>query len=354
MRKMMLPLLLIGCAAAPLAAQSARHAPASQAADAAALTPAERSEVVLALAERIETTFYAPQIARAYAEALRGKLRSGGYDAIDSRDALAEAVTADLQAVNKDGHLRLRAGTPGIAPNGQRRQDVKAIAKSGWIADGVAYLDFRIFNGEAAGLAELTRFIADHASATTLIIDARNHYGGGKEEMDVLFPALFARETALLQGDARATVAEQMSGGQESSPTFVRLDAPEGIVRHEHRAVPPVGGGAMSKARVYLLVSRDTVSAGEHLALALKRTGRATLIGQATRGAGNFGRPFRLPHDFSTFVPFGRTFDPDTGQGWEGTGVKPDIEVAADKALDEALKLAGVKLRGDVALASLK
>lgn len=110
----------------------------------------------------------------------------------------------------------------------------------------------------------------------------------------------------------------------------------------------------MSKARVYLLVSRDTVSAGEHLALALKRTGRATLIGQATRGAGNFGRPFRLPHDFSTFVPFGRTFDPDTGQGWEGTGVRPDIEVAADKALDEALKLAGVKLRSEVALASLK
>jgi len=350
----MLPLLLITCVAAPLAAQSAWHAPAAQASTSAALTPSQRIDVVLALAERLETTFYAPEIAKAYAAALRAKLRSGGYDAIRDREALAKAVTADLQAVNKDGHLGLRASSPGIAPNGQRREEVKAIAKSGWLTDGVAYLDFRIFNGEEAGLAELTRFIADHASAKTLIIDVRKHYGGGKEEMDVLFPALFVRETALLQGDARAAVAERMPGALESSPTFFRLRAPEGVVRHEHRAVPPAGGGALSKARVYLLVSRDTVSAGEHLALALKRTGRATLIGQTTRGAGNFGRPFKLPHDFSAFVPFGRTFDPATGQGWEGTGVKPDVEVAADQALDEALKRAGVTLSGAVALAALR
>ena len=45
---------------------------------------------------------------------------------------------------------------------------------------------------------------------------------------------------------------------------------------------------------------------------------------------------------YAAFIPVGRTFDPDTGQGWEGTGVKPDVEVPADKALDEALKLAGV------------
>lgn len=354
MRSLMLPFLLITCAAAPLVAQSAWHAPTAQASASAALTPSQRSEVILALAEQLETTFYAPEIAKLYAAALRAKLGSGGYDAIDGRDALATAVTADLQAVNKDGHLSLRPGAPGVAPDGRRREEVKAIAKSGWIADGVAYLDFRIFNGEEAGLAELTHFIAAHAGAKTLIIDIRRHYGGGVDEMDVLFPALFARPTALLQGDARAAVAEQMPGGLESTPTFFRLAAPAGIVRHEHRAIPPTGGGAMSKTRVYLLISHDTVSAGEHMAMALKRTGRATLIGQTTRGAGNFGRPFKLPHDFSAFVPFGRTFDPTTGQGWEGTGVKPDVEVPADKALDEALKRTGLKLTGAVVLASLK
>jgi C-terminal processing protease CtpA/Prc len=57
---------------------------------------------------------------------------------------------------------------------------------------------------------------------------------------------------------------------------------------------------------------------------------------------------------YAAFIPVGRTFDPDTGQSWEGTGVKPDVEVPADKALDQALKLAGVSISGQAALASLK
>lgn len=354
MNKRLFTIFLVASTTAPLNAQSAWHAPTTQAATQAPLTSAQRDEIVLALAERLETTFYSPEIAKAYAAALRTKLQAKGYEAISSRDALASVVTADLQAVNKDGHLSLRAGAAGIAPNGQRREEVKSIARSGWISDGVAYLEFRIFNGQEAGLAELKRFIADHSKATTLIIDVRRHYGGGKDEMDVLFPALFSKPTALLQGDARAAVAEQMPGGLETYPDFFRVAAPAGIVRHEHRAIPPAGGGAMSKAKVYLLVSRDTVSAGEHLALALKRTGRATLIGQSTRGAGNFGRPYKLPHGFSAFVPFGRTFDPDTGEGWEGTGVRPDIQVPAEEALDEALKLSGVKLSENAALNTLR
>jgi hypothetical protein len=347
MNKRLLTLLLLASAVAPLNAQSTSQIPVSRAAIDVPLSPAQRNEVILALAERLETTFYSPAIATAYATALRTKLQARGYEAITSRDALATAVTADLQAVNRDGHLKLTAGTPGIAPNGQRREEVKAIARSGWIADGVAYLEFRIFNGQEAGIAELKQFIADHSSAKTLIIDVRRHYGGGKDEMDVLFPALFSDTTALLQGDARAAVAEQMPGGLDSYPEFFRVAAPAGIVRHEHRAVPPKGGGAMSKTKVYLLVSRDTVSAGEHLAMALKRTERATLIGQTTRGAGNFGRPFKLPNEFSAFVPFGRTFDPDTGEGWEGTGVRPNIEVPAETALAKALELSGVKPDGD-------
>nr|WP_314444647.1 S41 family peptidase [uncultured Sphingomonas sp.] len=354
MNKRLLPLLMLACATAPLNAQTAWHAPTAQTAVEASLTPVQRAEVIQALAERLETTFYSPEIANAYAAALRTKLQAKGYDAVTTREALAQVVTADLQAINKDGHLGLRAGAPGTAPNGQRRDQVKAIARSGWLADGVAYLEFRIFNGDDAGLSELKQFIADHSSAKTLIIDIRRHYGGGMGEMDVLFPALFAEPTTLLHGDMRAAVAERMPGALDSTPDFLRVAAPAGVVRHEQRAIPPAGGGAMSKAKIYLLVSRDTVSAGEHLALALKRTGRATLIGQTTRGAGNFGQPYRLPHNFFAFVPFGRTFDPTSGEGWDGTGVRPNIEVPAEKALDEALKLAGLKLDAAVALTELR
>ena len=56
-----------------------------------------------------------------------------------------------------------------------------------------------------------------------------------------------------------------------------------------------------------------------------------------TAGAGRFGGFVDLPHGFRAFVPIGRTYDPDTGLGWEGRGVAPDIAVPADDALAAAL-----------------
>jgi C-terminal processing protease CtpA/Prc len=43
------------------------------------------------------------------------------------------------------------------------------------------------------------------------------------------------------------------------------------------------------------------------------------------------------------FIPVGRTFDPDTGKDWEGTGIEPDVKVPADQALDTALRLIASK-----------
>ena len=103
-----------------------------------------------------------------------------------------------------------------------------------------------------------------------------------------------------------------------------------------------------------MLTSKKTFSAAEHLSLSLKRTRRATLVGEATGGGAHFGGMAPMGEGYAAFIPVGRTFDPDTGKSWEGTGVAPDVAVAADKALDEALKLAGVTVSGDAALAALK
>ena len=85
-----------------------------------------------------------------------------------------------------------------------------------------------------------------------------------------------------------------------------------------------------------------TASAAEHFALALKGTGRATLIGQPTSGANHFGGDMELGGGYTAFIPVGRTFDPATGKDWEGTGIAPDITVPPEDALVKALALAGV------------
>jgi hypothetical protein len=47
---------------------------------------------------------------------------------------------------------------------------------------------------------------------------------------------------------------------------------------------------------------------------------------------------------FLVFVPSGRAINPVTKTNWEGTGVKPDVPVEADKALETAHQLAVKKL----------
>jgi hypothetical protein len=317
----------------------------------------EARAAVEALATALDDNFVFPEIGDRYAAALRAKLASGGYARFESADAFAKAITADLQAIHADGHLRLFAPEPrkaGEAPRRMGPQPDTAIGKSGWLADGVAYIDFRGFPGDPATLQRLRTFLDGHATARTLIIDARRHGGGGLAEMDVMFPLFFGKEQVLVQMDTRSAVEERHGSPIPEGPTLVRAQGPKEIVRRSHKVIPAAQANGLRSARIFLLTSKRTGSAAEHLALSLKRTGRATLIGETTAGAGHFGGVAPMGEaGYLAFIPVGRTFDPDTGQGWEGVGVKPDVEVPADKALDEALKRAGVRAGAAKDLASL-
>ena len=363
---MRIPALMTFCAAGlamPLAAQPAGPAPAAGAPAKRPHVPfvkAQAEEAVRALATALEEDFVFPEVGKAYAAKLRERLAAGAYASFPDAFTFSDVVTADLQAVHKDGHLKLRPippgaqggkggkGGPGGPPPGS------AITKSGWLAKGVAYVDFRGFPGNDATLGELKRFLAAHKDAKTLIIDARNHHGGGLAEMDAMFPMLFAKPTVLVASDTRLSVMEKGEDPGADDMRLRKIAGPAGVVRQEHYVEPAAPPTALRDAKVYLLVSNKTVSAGEHLSLSLKRTGRATLIGETTRGAGHFGGVKKMGSAYAAFIPVGRTFDPDTNEGWEGKGVKPHVEVPADKALDEALKLAGVTVSGDAALAALK
>ena len=348
------------CVSMPLSAQVAPQEPAPAAEAQTPMDKTKAQEVVRELATQLEANFVFPETGEAYAAMLRSNLEAGAYDGFTDAKAFAEEVTADLQAVHEDRHLRVHL-VPEKArsgPAGERRgpaDNLNAISKSGWLADGVAYVRFEGFPGTDATMAALKQFLAAHKDAGTLIIDARAHRGGGLSEMDMLFPAIFDKPTVLVGMDTRVAVEESRGSPMEDA-MLRKVAGPDGVVRREHYVNPAARQGGLAKAKVYLLTSNRTASAGEHLSLSLKRTKRATLIGETTRGAGHYGGMVPLDKDFTfaAFIPVGRTFDPDTNEGWEGSGVKPDVEVPADKALDEALRLAGVSVSGEVALAQLK
>lgn len=347
--------VLLAAAAALLPVHAlAQQAPTQAApgsAEASTFDPAVAREAVANLAERLESDFVFPDKGRAYAEMLRANLAAGKYDSFPDARAFANAVTDDLQAIHRDGHLRVHVvppearGGPQAQGEGGQGPDpaLNTITASGWLAEGVAHIAFDAFFGTPATMAALERFIAEHAGARALIIDIRAHRGGDLAEMDLLLPHIFAEPKTLVTMDTRASVAARGEGGPVAD-RLRRVASPEGVMREEH-FVEPQPGGAFHQADVYLLTSKRSASAAEHLALALKRNGRAVLIGETTYGAGNFGGMVPLDKGFAyaAFVPNGRTFDPDTGLGWEGTGIAPDIAVPAEDALAEALRLTGAE-----------
>ena len=74
---------------------------------------------------------------------------------------------------------------------------------------------------------------------------------------------------------------------------------------------------------LYLLIDDKTFSAAESFSFGMQRTSRAVLVGVRTAGGGHMNMPFDLAGGFGASISVGRTFDPQTGEGWQSTGVVP-------------------------------
>lgn len=363
--------LAASCASAPLLAQatvpassgaqqaSPPVAPAAAEAN-APITAAEARETSAQFARMLEENYLYPDVAKKYAETVRTRAARGEYDNLGTRGALAAALTKDVQAIHFDGHLRIFAQSAAagaqpqmatVPPQAQQSPvepatpgPGKAIEEARWLAPGVAYIRFTGFPLDPAVTVAAAKFMKDHADAKTVIFDARTHKGGGMAQAAAMLPYLYDGETVFVRQDTRALVAQSMGGGQ-NMPPWMRpaSSSKEGVFTTETFVKPHPSERELFDAKVYVLTSGFTVSAGEAFAFGLKTTGRATLIGETTTGAGHFAPPGqRVNEKFSAFVPVGRAYDPRTGRGWEGAGVVPDIRVPAEKALVEALVRSGI------------
>ena len=310
---------------------------------AAATVAARPSALVAALATRIDDYYVDPGTTRIYRAALDKALAEGAFDGL-AGDALAAKLKSVLQAAYRDPHLSIYAPGSGMFgkedENGQPDLPANALEAAGWVAPGIAYVRPFAFFDRESDVERLRKFMDDHADAKALIIDLRHHHGGELREMDVIFADLFGAPTDLLTMTTRPAAWERF---EKKAPTerlsVIARDAT--MVRELHRAVPRAGGARMADVPVYVLTSRGTASAGEHLALAMKVSGRAVLVGDTTRGAGHYGDAVELADGYSMFIPYGDTVDPKTGEGWEGGGVTPDVAVPAKDALDYALEKLG-------------
>jgi hypothetical protein len=283
------------------------------------IDPETRAQVIDGTVEAIERSYVFPEVAQRMAQEIRERQRVGAYDAMSEARAFARALTADLQAVSSDKHLRVR-----YQPGDDARPAGPLLRNQGFerveiLPGNIGYVEVSSFmgSGEAAAqaAADAMTVVADTAA---LIVDLRRNGGGSPHTVAMLSSYLFDQPTHL------------------NSLYWRERDRTD-----EFWTSKEVRGKRFGQGKpVYVLVSRQTFSGAEEFSYNLKALKRATLVGETTGGGAHPGAVRRVHELFTVFVPTGRAINPVTRGNWEGTGVAPDVEVPAAQALQHARELA--------------
>jgi C-terminal processing protease CtpA/Prc len=97
--------------------------------------------------------------------------------------------------------------------------------------------------------------------------------------------------------------------------------------------MPVVPGEKLVDKKLYILVSKETFSAGEDFTYNMQAQNRAIVVGEVTGGGAHGTRAYRLNDHFSAGIPHIYSVNPITKTDWEGKGVQPNVRVDREDAL---------------------
>jgi len=293
---------------------------------------ATRSAVILAALKALDDGYVFPDVAAKMDRDIRARMSRGEYDSLKSAPRFASVLTADLRRMSHDKHIvvewseRPVPEQSNVAPSARdsaaererERKESQAInfgfRRVERLRGNVGYLDLTYFDRPEFGKPTAAAAMLFLRYTDALIIDIRDNDGGRPEMVSLLISYLVPKPTAL-------------------TGIYWRRDG-----RISPSATVPVPDSLKYLGReVYLLTSNSgTVSAGEAFVYDLQLLRRAIVVGEVSAGAANPGGMVRIGEHFRLFVPTGRAVSPISGTNWEGTGIKPDIEVPASTALKTA------------------
>src|SRR5438552_1395351 len=282
----------------------------------------------------LDDTYVFPETAKKMAEAVRAHQQKGDYDAISDGDDFAKRLTDDFQAISHDKHLSVMFSPAALPdfdnqkpdPNreSEERKQMERVNcgfKKAEILEGnIGYLKFDFFAGPGICGPTVVAAMNFLANVDAIIFDLRENGGGDPKMIAFISSYLFAERTHL-------------------NDLWTR----KGDVTDQYWTDPYVPGKRLDGKPAFVLTSKNTFSGGEEFTNNLKVLKRATIVGETTGGGAHPVRGHRITEHFGIGVPFARAINPVTHTNWEGTGVEPDVKVAAADALSTAEKLAGEK-----------
>lgn len=299
---------------------------------AASVTEQDKTIVVEAVAEHLATDYVGTEVGRDAAVELRRLHDDGAFASQRDGKAFADAITTTLHNLTDDGHLGVQYSDEPLAVSDEGKEDFAADERERWYGahlnfgvqkaerlDGnVGLLDLRVFAPPEMGGDTVSAAMTTLAHTDALIVDLRQNGGG--------------------IGHMAALVASYLfDDGQEPQPLSGTYDGrTDSLTQNFTMAYVPGDRFGLEKP-VYILISPRTFSAAEGLAYDLQALDRAIVVGEPSGGGAH---PFEYlpvhPHFVLSSVTQ-KSVNPITRGNWQGTGVQPDINVAADKALESAL-----------------
>lgn len=290
-------------------------------------TATQQREIIAAAADLIQARYVDAERGREIAAELRTS--EAQWRQASDGETFARQATTLMRKISGDGHLGLSYSPKGIADTGEAEfsdaemqrwygaQLNHGIEKIERLADNIMLLDLRVFPPPSMAGDVFAAAMNVVAQGDALIIDLRRN-GGGAETIHLVAGYL-------------------LDGG---SPLSGLYDRPTD--RHVHVISPSwVPGRRFGSTKpLYILTSRKTFSAAEALAYDLQALKRAVIVGEVTGGGAHPFAYRRVHEHFAVDLPESRSINPITGTNWQDVGVKPDVQVPSEQALDKALQLA--------------
>jgi hypothetical protein len=241
----------------------------------------------------------------------------------------AKALTKEMRRFSKDKHIgvqppRLDSETlatsqvPEASVFSRHLEGLMQFRDGGFgevkFFDGnVAY--FRLDGFRREDKLQIDPLMAYLATSDAIIIDLRKNGGGGS--LVNYLSSYFLPENLIL------------------TSTYTRRTD-----HTENFTTVKVKGRKRLDVPLFILTSERTFSAAEAFSYSLQVRNRAIIIGEVTGGGAHPITRKSLPHGFGFIVPNARSINPITKTNWEGVGVIPDIQVAADNTLEKAKEIA--------------
>lgn len=287
--------------------------------------------IVKKTADLFKDNYVFPAKGESVALELSSSLNMGLYKGVDNLDSLTNLLKKDIFKNLNDKHVNFiikpdEKDIPQESQEDPMLQFFKSLENFGLtkveeVEKGIGLLEISFFfpiQMDEKAKDAASRAMNSFEDCHSLIFDLRKCKGGSPEMLNYLVTYLYPEKSKVHLNDFYFRPAD-------STESTYTLDK--------------VPGNRLPNIDVFVLTSGQTFSCGEEFAYDIKHLKRGQIIGEVTGGAAHPVQPYDVTEKLQLLLPTGRAINPITKGNWEGVGVKPHVQVAADDALNKTLKI---------------